>query len=94
MVAYGEFRQSFDKDPVDHRVVFYGIRYLIENYVGRKWTREDVERSAEFYQTHNVGYGAFPFPKELFLKVEMSVLECAFVVLFCSCCSCLYYSYC
>jgi hypothetical protein len=28
MVAYGEMRQSYDKDPHDNRIVFYGIRYM------------------------------------------------------------------
>lgn len=28
MVAYGEMRQAYDKDPHDNRIVFYGIRYM------------------------------------------------------------------
>jgi len=28
MVAYGEMRQAYDKDPNDNRIVFYGIRYM------------------------------------------------------------------
>ncbi|KAJ1984516.1 hypothetical protein H4R34_000602 [Dimargaris verticillata] len=41
MVAYGEFRASFDRDPEDTRIVFYGIRYIIENYIAVKWTMEE-----------------------------------------------------
>ena len=69
MVAYGEFRCGYEKDTVDTRIVFHGIRYIIENYVGRKWTIEDVERSSNFFGTHNAGFCPFPFPKDLFLKV-------------------------
>lgn len=28
MVAYGEMRQAYDKDPNDNRMVAYGIRYM------------------------------------------------------------------
>ena len=68
MVAYGEFRVPFEKDKDDERLVFYGIRYIIENYVSRKWTVWDVMAADNFFKTHNEGYHAFPFPKDLFLK--------------------------
>jgi nicotinic acid phosphoribosyltransferase len=68
MVAYGEFRGAFNKDPDDTRFVFYGIRYIIENFVAVPWTERDVEQADMFYQTHNAGFTPFPFPKDLFLK--------------------------
>ncbi|KAI9014991.1 nicotinate phosphoribosyltransferase family-domain-containing protein [Gaertneriomyces semiglobifer] len=68
MVAYGEFRASYDKDAVDHRLVVYGMRYIIENYVAVKWTVEDVVLTEKFFATHNSGNTPFPFPKDLFLK--------------------------
>ncbi|KAI8816390.1 nicotinate phosphoribosyltransferase family-domain-containing protein [Fimicolochytrium jonesii] len=68
MVAYGEFRAGFNKDTNDSRMVFYGMRYIIENYVAVKWTREDVEMAEQFFKTHNAGFTEFPFPKDLFLK--------------------------
>lgn len=68
MVAYGEFRHSFNKDPEDQRVVFFGIRYFIDTYLNRQWTEKDVERCEHFFSTHNAGSTAFPFPKELFLR--------------------------
>jgi hypothetical protein len=43
MVAYGEFRGPFQKDKEDSRFVFYGMRYIIDTYVSRQWTEEDVE---------------------------------------------------
>ncbi|KAG0215275.1 hypothetical protein BGX28_000494 [Mortierella sp. GBA30] len=69
MVAYGEMRQAYDKDPNDNRIVFYGIRYLIENYIAKQWTMQDVEQAEVFFSTHNAGSTPFPFPKDLFLKI-------------------------
>ncbi|KAF9966033.1 hypothetical protein BGZ70_003483 [Mortierella alpina] len=69
MVAYGEMRQAYDKDPTDNRIVFYGIRYLIENYIAKKWTLQDVAQAEVFFSTHNAGFTGFPFPKDLFLKI-------------------------
>ncbi|KAF9938255.1 hypothetical protein BGZ67_000341 [Mortierella alpina] len=69
MVAYGEMRQAYDKDPNDNRIVFYGIRYLIENYIAKKWTLQDVAQAEVFFSTHNAGFTGFPFPKDLFLKI-------------------------
>jgi len=40
MVAYGEFRAAYDKDPGDSRFVFTGIRYILENYLKHQWTEE------------------------------------------------------
>lgn len=63
MVAYGEFRAPYAKDPEDSRFVFYGIRYIVENYIGVPWTEQDVELADKFYATHNAGFAPFPFPK-------------------------------
>jgi nicotinic acid phosphoribosyltransferase len=68
MVAYAEFRQPFEKDKEDSRLVYYGIRYIIEHYVAIKWTVEMVEQADKFYATHNAGKTKFPFPKDLILK--------------------------
>jgi nicotinic acid phosphoribosyltransferase len=68
MVAYGEFRSPFQHDERDHRFVFYGIRYIIEHYVQRRWTEQDVSAAAAFFATHNLQHSAFPFPHDLFLR--------------------------
>ena len=47
---YGEFRVGFQKDKEDTRIVAYGIRYLIDNYIAKQWTMEDVERADLFYK--------------------------------------------
>ncbi len=67
-VGYGEFRKPYGGDKTDNRFVFYGIRYLVENFLCRRWTKEDVEKADLFYSTHNAGHTPFPFPKHLFLK--------------------------
>ncbi|KAG0226858.1 hypothetical protein BGW41_004071 [Actinomortierella wolfii] len=69
MVAYGEFRQGYDKDTTDTRIVFYGIRYIVENYIAKKWTMEQVKQAAAFFKTHNAGFSEFPFPEDLFIKI-------------------------
>ncbi|GBF95014.1 nicotinate phosphoribosyltransferase [Raphidocelis subcapitata] len=69
MVAYGEFRCGFDRDEEDTRLVWYGIRYIIDHYVARRWTMEDVERADAFYSTHNAGGSPYPFPRDLFAKI-------------------------
>lgn len=67
MVAYGSFRRSYEKSE-DQRILFYGMRYMIETYFNRQWTEQDVFESEAFFSTHLDGFLPFPFPKELFLK--------------------------
>ena len=51
---YGEFRKGFrlasGHDEADKRIVTYGIRYVVENYLERRWTLADVEAAALFYR--------------------------------------------
>lgn len=68
MVAYGEFRGPFQRDPEDHRIVYYGMRDIIDNYLLLPWTEEEVEAAERFYSTHNAGNTKYPFPKYLFEK--------------------------
>lgn len=63
MVAYGEFRSPFKKDTLDTRIVYFGIRYIIEEYIAKRYTVEDVEMASVFFQTHNSGGSTYPFPK-------------------------------
>lgn len=68
MVAYGEFRSPAQFNKSDQRFLFFGIRYLVDTWVARKWTMEDVEKAELFYKTHNAGFTDFAFPKDLFTK--------------------------
>ncbi|KAJ2807612.1 hypothetical protein H4R20_001221 [Coemansia guatemalensis] len=65
-VAYVEFRNAYEKDTEDTRMVFHGLQYVVEQYVARQWTMQDVEQAAVFFETHNAGHTAYPFPRELF----------------------------
>lgn len=67
MVAYGELRKPYP-DMDDDRIVFFGIRYIVENVLNHKWTVEEVEEADKFFATHNAGFTPYPFPKHLFLK--------------------------
>jgi len=49
-LQYGEYRNGFAKDAADTRIVNYGIRYFIEQYISKRWTMEDVERADMFYR--------------------------------------------
>jgi hypothetical protein len=51
MLQYGEFRRGFGGDTSDTRLVVYGIRYMLEHYVHRRWTHEDVARADAFYRS-------------------------------------------
>eukprot|EP00899_Mesostigma_viride_P010131 jgi/Mesvir1/19119/Mv12861-RA.1 len=68
MVAYGEFRRGFNGDKEDTRIAFYGMRYIVEKYLHRQWTMDDLEAADKFFSTHNVGHTSFPYPRHLFLK--------------------------
>jgi nicotinamide phosphoribosyltransferase len=50
LVQYGEFRAGYAKDSKDTRMVAYGIRYLIENYIAKQWTMQDIEEADRFYK--------------------------------------------
>lgn len=69
---YGEFRRGYEGDEEDVRIVWYGIRYVVENFVARQWTMKDVEDADAFYATHQAPmYTAYPYPRELFEKFIM-----------------------
>lgn len=69
LVAYGEFRTAFDRDTRDNRIALFGIRFIVERVLLRKWTLRDVELAEAFYKTHKApDYSEFPFPKHLFEK--------------------------
>ena len=50
LAQYGEFRGGFMKDKEDTRILSFGIRYIIDNYIAKQWTMEDVERADLFYK--------------------------------------------
>ncbi|KAI0244258.1 hypothetical protein L0F63_006052 [Massospora cicadina] len=61
MVAYGEFRHPFNKDPDDERLVFYGVRYLVDTYLNRRWTLSEFPfPKGLFLKFVNENDGYFP----------------------------------
>jgi hypothetical protein len=52
------------------RIIFYGIRYIIEHHVSRRWTLQDLELAKRFFHSHNADFRMFPFPEDLFRKVN------------------------
>ncbi len=50
-LQYGEFRCGYNKDSHDTRVLYYGIRYLVEHYVARQWTMQDVQQADLFFRS-------------------------------------------
>ena len=69
---YGEFRKGFrlasGHDEADKRIVTYGIRYVVENYLERRWTLADVEAAALFYR--RAADSAPPVPQTLAVQAE------------------------
>ena len=54
-MQYGEFRKGFmlrdgSHDKEDTRHLFYGIRYVVENFFSKPWTMDDVEKCDAFYK--------------------------------------------
>ena len=49
-LQYAEFRTGFDKDKDDARLIFFGLRYILENFVSRQWTQADVTKAALFFK--------------------------------------------
>ncbi|KAJ1934666.1 hypothetical protein FBU59_005629, partial [Linderina macrospora] len=68
VTAYGEFRSGFKHDTNDTRMIFYGLRYILDTYIAKPWTQQDVDMVEGFFSTHNAGFTPYPFPKELFRK--------------------------
>ncbi|KAJ3124614.1 hypothetical protein HK100_011181 [Physocladia obscura] len=75
MVAYSEFRQPYNGDTEDARIVLYGIRYIIDAYLNKPWTQSDLDKAVLFFKTHRSSldsttpHAPFPFPQHLFQKI-------------------------
>jgi len=54
MSAYGEFRGKF-KGMDDDRIVVYGMRYYMSQFISSKMSDADIERGLQFISTHLPG---------------------------------------
>jgi nicotinic acid phosphoribosyltransferase len=71
MCAYGEFREPF-KGMADNRIVVYGLRYYIQQFVERLVTKADLTQCANFYSLHGLGSSAFAYPEKMFQEIVNS----------------------
>lgn len=59
---YYSFRKPFDAN--DNRMVFFGMRWLIEEYFSKPVTQENFDELDYYLAGHNVGDTQYPWPKE------------------------------
>jgi nicotinic acid phosphoribosyltransferase len=72
MTAYGEYREPI-KGMADNRIVVYGIRHYIEQFISREILDTDISNSALFYSTHLAPfYKAYPYPEAIFDGMKKS----------------------
>ncbi len=50
----------------DDRIVIYGIRHYIENFINRVIEAADVDAAEKFYRTHGPGFSELAYPKQIF----------------------------
>jgi nicotinic acid phosphoribosyltransferase len=71
-LQYTSFRSGFAGDTSDTRAIFWGLDHILETYIERRWTEDDVHAAGAFWGAHRVGRdgaaAAFPFPRDLFLR--------------------------
>lgn len=67
MGAYFTFRGPLTAD--DHRIVFYGIRYLFTKFFSTPITQADLDALDKYTATHGVGKTQFYYPRELWQAV-------------------------
>jgi hypothetical protein len=60
----GEFRHRMP-GLEDDRLVVFGVRYVVEQYLNTQWTHDDIDNAALFYASHNAGFTPYPFPADL-----------------------------
>lgn len=69
MSAYGEFRDVFSGMD-DNRIVVYGLRYYIQQFVERAIGDDDTVYAENFYKKHGVKESPYSFPKEMFEQIK------------------------
>jgi len=64
-----KYRGWVDMEYPDDRIVWVGIRYIIETYISKKITQADITEARDFYATFNAGGTQYPFPEDLFQEI-------------------------
>ena len=65
MRAYGSFRKAFPNMNDDDRIVVYGIKYYIRNFILRAISDQDIEASRKFLAGHLLSPNISRSPDEL-----------------------------
>lgn len=50
ILQYGEFRTGLNHDKEDTRIVVFGIRFIVEKILNRRWTLKELEKAEKFYR--------------------------------------------
>ena len=53
----------------DDRILFYGLRHYIEQFISRAISEDDITRSEKFYSEHCAGGTAYPSPKKIMDRI-------------------------
>lgn len=69
MTAYGEFREKFE-NMNDSRIVVYGIRHYIEQFISRHIDPNEIDASIKFFETHGMMKSKYPYPEKIFEKMK------------------------
>jgi len=67
MTAYFTFRGPLDDD--DHRIVFFGMRYLFETVLSHKVEQFEIDEAATYLKTHGIAKSPMKWPQHLWQKV-------------------------
>ena len=68
--AYGSFRAPFP-GANDNRFIFIGMRPIIEKYIAKPWTIDNIIETEAFFNTFGPGGTSHPFPRKIFEKFVM-----------------------
>jgi nicotinamide phosphoribosyltransferase len=70
LAAYGECRSAHKLLKDDPRLICFGLKYIIENYIDKELTLAQINKVEGFYKTHGLGGQPFPTNKDLFENLK------------------------
>lgn len=62
-------RAGFVPRNDDPRMLFFGVRYIVETFFAKKITHEFIDEAVSFFSTHGPGFTPYPFPEAEFRRV-------------------------
>jgi len=85
MVAYGECRGPLkingkpiiynykNKSIPELRLINFGLRYIIENYINKKIDKDMIEKIQVFYKTHGFLNSSYPYNENVMEKLKVGM---------------------